>query len=119
MNSLDQVLTVPTMCLIIVIAVLTLLARKLVEAVWPTLSDATPLTRAERVWEEFILPTLPAVLGTLFCAIVPPSMYPYPAVAVVTPLSRVLYGFALGWCSSSSYRSISAILKKKWNINLP
>lgn len=119
MNKLDDLLTIPTLCLIVVLAVLTLLTRKLAEAIWPVLSKDTPLTAAERVWETFALPAIPAVLGTLFCALIPPSMYPYPAVAVVTPLSRMLYGFSLGWFSSGGYRGISAVLKKKWNVSLP
>jgi hypothetical protein len=119
MNSLDQVLTLPTACLIVVLAVLTLLARKLAEAIWPTLSTATSPSMAERIWEEFALPTVPALMGTLFCWLVPPSAYPYPAVACVTTLSRVLYGFSLGWFSSGGYRGISAVLKKKWNVSLP
>jgi hypothetical protein len=119
MNSLDQLLTIPTLCLIVVLAVLTLLLRKLAEAIWPTLSAKTPTTIAERVWEEFVLPAVPALMGAAFCAIAGPNLYPYPAVAAVTPLSRVLYGFALGWFSSGGYRGISAVLKKKWNISLP
>jgi hypothetical protein len=118
-NGLDQILTVPTACLIVVLAVMTLLARKLVEAVWPTLSSTTPLSRAQRVWEMFGLPALPAVLGMLFCLAVPLRSYPYPPVAAVTPLSRVLYGFTLGWFSSGGYRGISALLKRKWNVSLP
>jgi hypothetical protein len=119
MNKLDDLLTIPTLCLIIVLAVITLLLRKLAEAIWPVLSADTPLTRAERVWEEFVLPTIPALMGTLFCWLVPPTAYPYPPVACVTTLSRVLYGFSLGWFSSGGYRGISAVLKKKWNVNLP
>jgi hypothetical protein len=119
MNKLDDILTIPTLCLIIVLAVLTLLVRKLAEAVWPVLSDKTPLTMAERVWEEFALPACPAIMGTLFCWLITPIYYPYPAVACVTTLSRVLYGFSLGWFSSGGYRGISAVLKKKWNVSLP
>jgi hypothetical protein len=119
MNKLDDLLTIPTLCLIVVLAVLTLLLRKLAEAIWPTLSSSTQLTMAERIWEEFALPATPAVMGTLFCLVVPPSAYPYPTVASVTLLSRVLYGFSLGWFSSGGYRGISALLKKKWNVSLP
>jgi hypothetical protein len=119
MNKLDDILTVPTACLIVVLAVLTLLIRRLVEALWPTLSNATPVSRAQRVWEMFFLPALPALLGTLFCLVVSPQYYPYPPVASVTRLSLVLYGFALGWFSSGGYRGISAVLKKKWNLSLP
>jgi hypothetical protein len=119
MNKLDDVLTIPTACLIIVLAVLTLLVRKLVEALWPTLGTKTPLSRAQRVWEQFALPAIPAVMGTIFCAVIAPTYYPYPAVASVTWLSRVLYGFSLGWFSSGGYRGISAVLKKKWNVSLP
>ena len=119
MNKLDDILTVPTLCLIVCLAVLTLLIRRLAEALWPTLSSTTPLSRAQRVWEMFLLPALPALLGTLFCLIVSPQYYPYPPVASVTHLSLVLYGFTLGWFSSGGYRGISAILKKKWNVSLP
>lgn len=119
MNKLDDVLTIPTACLVVVLAVLTLLVRKLAEALWPTLGIGTPLSRAQRVWEQFALPAIPALLGTVFCATVAPEYYPYPAVASVTWLSRVLYGFTLGWFSSGGYRGISAVLKKKWNIALP
>jgi hypothetical protein len=119
MNKLEDVLTVPTACLIIVLAAVTMLLRKLVEAWYPTLSKTTALSRAQRVWEQFALPAIPAVLGTLFAAFVSPQRYPYPAVASVTWLSRVLYGFSLGWFSSGGYRGISAMLKKKWNVGLP
>ena len=119
MNKLDDLLTIPTACLIIVLAVLTLLIRRLAEAIWPTLSTTTAPSMAERIWEEFALPAVPALMGTLFCWLIPPSMYPYPAVACVTTLSRILYGFSLGWFSSGGYRGISGILKKKWNVSLP
>lgn len=119
MNKLDDILTLPTACLIVVLAVMTLLVRRLMESVWPTLSGKTPLSRAQRVWEMFALPALPALLGTLFGLLVSPTRYPYPAVATVTTLSRVLYGFTLGWFSSGGYRGISALLQKKWSVSLP
>jgi len=119
MNTLGDLLTIPTGCLIVVLAVMTLLLRRLIEALWPTLSNKTPLTRSQRVWEQFGLPALPAALGTLFCLLVGPSLYPYPAIAATPALSRVLYGFTLGWFSSGGYRGISALLLKKWNVSLP
>ncbi len=119
MNSLDQLLTVPSACLIVVLAVLTLLLRRLVESILPALSAATPTTVAQRVWENFVLPAVPALLGTVFCALVGPGLFPYPAVVVVTPLSRILYGFTLGWFSAGGYRYIVSLLKQKWNVSLP
>jgi hypothetical protein len=118
-NKLDDILTIPTACLIVVLASVTLLVRRLVEALNPSLSTKTPLTRSQRVWEMFVLPALPAFFGTLFGLVVTPTLYPYPAVATVTTLSRVLYGFTLGWFSSGGYRTISAVLQKKWDISLP
>ena len=119
MNKLEDIFTLSTACLIVVLAVLTLLIRRLVEALYPTLSVKTPASRAQRVWEMFALPALPATLGTLFGMIVPPVLYPYPSVAAVTSLSRIFYGFTLGWFSSGGYRFIVALVKQKWGVTLP
>ena len=119
MNSLASTLTLPTACLSVMLAGMTLLIRRLMEALFPTLGTTTPISRAQRVWEQFALPAIPALLGTFFGIVVSPTAYPYPAVAVVTPLSSVLYGFTLGWFSSGGYRVIVALVKKKWNVVLP
>jgi hypothetical protein len=119
MYKLEDVLTLPTGCLVVLLAVVTLLLRRLIEALNPSLSKDTPATRGQRVWEMFCLPALPAALGTLFCSVVPPRMYPYPAVAMVTPLSLATYGFTLGWFSSGGYRAIAALLQRKWNVAIP
>lgn len=118
MNKLEDLVTLPTGCLIVALAVITLLFRRLMEAAFPTLGVKTPLSRAQRVWEQFVLPATPAALGALFGILVTPAQYPYPAIAVVTPLSRTLYGFALGWFSSDGYRYLLAFVKTKWNISL-
>ena len=119
MNKLDDLLTIPTACLIVLLAVVTILVRRLVEDIWPTLSSKTPVTVMQRIWENFILPALPAFMGLLFCVIVPPTLFPYPAVAAQTRVSLALYGFSLGWFSSGGYRYIVSVLKKKWNIDPP
>ena len=119
MNKLDDTLTLPTVFLIVVLAVVTMLIRRLVEAIWPTLSATTPLSRAQKIWEQLCLPVIPALLGLLFCSLVPPSFYPYPAVATATRLSLSFYGFTLGWFSSGGYRYITSVLKQRWNIDAP
>lgn len=117
MQKLEDLLTVPTACLIVVLAAMTLLIRRLVEALNPGLSTKTPMTRAQRVWELFALPAIPAFLGTMFGLIITPVLYPYPSVAAVTTVSRVLYGFTLGWFSSGGYRVVVSLLKQKWNFS--
>lgn len=119
MNKLDDLLTLPTACLIVALAVVTLLVRRFIESMWPTLSVTTPTSRAQRVWENFILPAIPAFLGTVFCSVIPPALYPYPSIATVTRLSLALYGFSLGWFSSGGYSYVVSILKKKWDITAP
>ena len=117
MNKLDDLLTIPTACLVVLLAVLTILLRRLVEDIWPVLSSKTPVTVTQRIWENFILPALPAVMGLVFCSTVPPALFPYPAVAAQTRISLALYGFSLGWFSSGGYRYVVSVLKKKWNID--
>jgi hypothetical protein len=120
MNKLDDLLTIPTACLIIFLVALTMLTRRFVESFWPELSTKTPVTTRQRLWELFILPAIPAVLGMTFCLIVPASVWPYyPSVASATRLSLGIYGWALGWLSASAYQQISNVLKKKWNVELP
>lgn len=118
MNKLDDVLTPATVFFLLGIYIVSFAIRRLFEALWPTLSSATPVSRASRVWEEFVLPTMPAALGCAFCLLCPPSLFPYPAV-VETSVSRALYGLGTGWFAAWGYRVVKALLQKKWNIPFP
>lgn len=119
MHQLDDVLTIPTALLLVAIYIVSFAVRRLVEAIWPELDQKTPVTRAERIWEEFVLPTMPAFLGVVFCLAVPPRLFPYPAVAAATVVSRVLYGLGTGWFASWGYRMIKSVLQKRWNVPFP
>ncbi len=119
MPTLDDILTWPTAFLLLGLYVTSFAIRRLCEAIWPTLSDKTPLTRAERVWDEFVLPTLPALLGLVFCLSCPPTLFAYPEVVKATWVSRALYGLGTGWFAAWGYRVIKGVLKQKWNIPFP
>lgn len=119
MNTLDEVLTLPTAFLLLGIYIVAFGVRRFVEALWPTLSTATPTTVAERVWEEFVLPTLPALLGLAFCLLCPSKLFPYPAVVASSWVSKALYGLSTGWFAAWGYRVVKALLQKRWNIAFP
>jgi len=118
-NKLDDILTMPTASLLLGIYILSFALRRFFESIWPMLSSKTPTTIYERVWEEFILPTMPALLGLVFCLSCPPRLFPYPAVVAASWVSRALYGLGVGWFAAWGYRVVTSILKKKWNIPFP
>ena len=93
--------------------------RRLVESIWPSLSRQPPITRANRIWEEFVLPVLPAYIGALFCLVVSPLLFQYPEVAATSRVSRALYGLCVGWFSAWSYRIVKALIQAKWNVPFP
>lgn len=120
--NLSSVFTWPTFFLAIGINILMLFLRRVVQLMMPTLSPETPRTLAQNVWERVVLPTLPAVLGAVFCLLVPSSEgnavgFAYPAVVVGT-WSRVLYGVGTGWFSSYIYVVFKFLLKKEWGIDV-
>ena len=117
--QLEDILSLPTAFLVLGIYITAFIIRRFAEAVWPTLSNKTPVSRAERVWEEAILPSLPAVLGVPFCILVPPKVYAYPAVVAASLPSRALYGMGAGWFSAWGYKVLKFVLQKKWNIPFP
>lgn len=114
---LDGLVTLPTALYALGLYVVSFAVRRLSEALFPTLSAKTPCSSTERVWEGVVLPTLPAVLGALFAALV--KTYPYPEVVSGSPALRVLYGLAIGWFAAWEYKVLKFLLKKKWNIPFP
>lgn len=119
MNKLEDLLSLPTLFLLLGIYIVAYGIRQFLESVWPTLSSKTATTVPERIWESFVLPVMPAVLGAVFCLVCPPRLFAYPAVAAATWVSRVLYGLVVGWFAAWGYAIISSIIKKKWNIPFP
>lgn len=119
MNQLDDILTTPTALLLLALYITSFALRRLVEVVWPTLVTAVPVTRGQHLWKDAVLPTLPALLGFLFCITCPPALFTYPKVVVVSWVSRALYGLGLGWFTAWGYRVVKAILQKRWNVPFP
>lgn len=121
--SLSSVLTVPTFLLALGINLLMLILRRAVQLKWPTLAPETPRTLGQNIWERVALPTLPALLGAVFCLLAPaatesnPVGFGYPAVVIGT-WSRVLYGVGTGWFSGYLYTVIKFLLKKEWGIDM-
>jgi hypothetical protein len=118
MNKLDDLLVFPTLLLSIGIYVAVFVFRSLFEAIWPALADGAPVTLRGRLWGHFVLPTLPAGLGLLFCILVPPELFAYPTIVVASVASRMLYGVGTGWFNQYIYSMISGVLQKKWNLPL-
>jgi hypothetical protein len=119
MNRLDDVLTLSTAFLVLGIYITAFALRRLVEALRPDLGDKTPLTRGQRVWEEFVLPTLPPALGLAFCLLCPPALFAYPDVVIGSRVSRGLYGLSVGWFATWGYHVVKALVQKRWNIPFP
>lgn len=121
---LASIFTIPTFLLAISINVLMLIVRRAVELIWPSLASHTPRTLVENIWERIMLPTLPALMGALFCMLVPPvkdgvlTGFAFPEV-VVGFQSRILYGIGTGFFSAYLYGVFKFLLKKEWNIDLP
>lgn len=119
MAALDDVATSATVGFALVIAIITTMFRRLVELRWPSLSNKTPLTREQRIWEKLVLPSVPVLFAVTFCLFAQPKQFSYPLVAERTLLSRVIYGVVVGWFADFGYRAVVFFLKRKWNIAMP
>lgn len=117
MADLTNILTPAVGLFSLFLVIVSFGVRRLVEAIWPSLSKSTPLTVEERVWEEFVLPFLPCLLGALLARIM--VFYPLPQVATSTPGARIIFGVVTGWFASSTYSSVAFVVKKKWNVDVP
>ena len=119
MDALESILTTSTVLLALAVSIVTMLARRGVELRWPTLTDKTPLTKEQVVWEKLLLPTLPVVLCVAFVLLVKPTLFDYPAAATRSTYARVLYGIGTGWFAEYGYKAVTFFIKKKWNIAAP
>lgn len=119
MDALATVATIPTIAFALVIAIVVTMFRRLVEIRWPTLSDKTPITKGQMIWEKLILPGVPVIFGVAFCVIASPEYFDYPPIAAKNLLSRVIYGVVIGWFADFGYRAFVFFLKRKWNVEMP
>ena len=117
MDALDTVATVPTIGLSLAIAIATLMTRRAVEFALPSLSKKTAPTREQQFWEKLALPMLPILLCVLFCSLVSPSYFDYPAVALKSTVSRIVYSVLVGWFSTWTYSIVTFLIMKKWNVS--
>lgn len=87
---------------------ITFTTRKGMESLWPKL-------RANKIWNDVALPTLPIVVGAgiAFWA----KKYPFPELIASTS-ARVFFGAVCGGASAWGYRILKAIVKKQWGVDL-
>jgi len=109
---MESIINRETIILTFCILALCSLVRWFVEAVAPSLSKSTPTTIGQRIWELFILKSLPIVIGGLLCGLV--KDFPYPE-AMTSVTARVIYGVFCGFTSQWTYDIGRAVIYKKWN----
>jgi len=107
--------TQQTLFFALAIFVFSFLLRRTLEVLAPTLSTATPVTFAQRVWEELFLPSLPILLGMLLGLCMKSWDYPK---TIDTLLDRVAYGAVCGFFSSWAYRLARAVFTQKFNVDV-
>lgn len=95
--------------------VFSLFARRVTEALFPTIRRDTPLTLAQRVWEKVLLPSIPVLVGIGLAVLV--KSWPWPP-SVATPGPRALVGAVSGFFSTWAYRVVKAIVKEKFKVDL-
>lgn len=95
------------------IAIVVMGFRAIVEAIYtrlkPVLPDKVEDFLAD-VWNEWILPSAPIIIGGFLAYFV--SDYPYPADFAVSVSGRVFFGLISGFFSSTVYRFAKYHLKK-------
>lgn len=95
------------------IGVLVSTIRTICEAVYRKLTIVIPDKFEgflEDVWNEWILPAAPVVLGGLLAYFI--ADYPYPAEFATSVSGRVFFGIIAGFFSSTVYRFAKYHLKK-------
>lgn len=112
---MEDILTWQTLVFTLAIFIFSLLIRRMLEAAFPTLTDATPMNFSQRFWEEVLLPSLPVLVGALFALLV--KNWPYPKAMIPTG-PRVIYGVVCGFFSTWAYRVLKAILTQKFSVDL-
>jgi hypothetical protein len=117
MEELRTLLTTELLFFVLGILAFCFVVRRGVETAFPTLSTKTPETTAQRVWEKFILPTMPMFVGILFGIFI--SAFPYPADMGRTWGTRAMFGAGCGFTSGWFYQVVKAIIFQRWQVPLP
>lgn len=114
--TLDQLLSTQLLFFVLGILALCFVIRKAFETIWPTLTKHTPLSRAECIWESFILPTMPMIVGANLAAFI--IAYPFPAGMGATWATRAMFGAGCGFTSGWFYDIMKGIIEARWNVKL-
>ena len=112
---MESLITVNLVFFCLAVFAATHTVRKVIEALLPTIRKDTPLTRAQKVWEEFLLPSLPILVGIGLAVLV--KSWPWPP-GIVTASSRAIAGGVAGFISTWVYRMLKSFLTKKYEVDL-
>lgn len=113
---MEDILTWQTGVFTLAIFVFSFLLRRSLEILFPTLRQDTPLSTAQRIWEEVLLPSIPVLVGIALGLGV--KNWPYPA-QLVSLGSHAIYGAVCGFFSSYAYRVLKSVLTSKFSVDLP
>lgn len=110
---MDEIISTETAFFSIGVFVLSTVLRRFLEVLIPTIRKDTPLSQAQRVWEEAVLPSIPVFVGIALVFSV--HNYPYPAI-VKGIGSKFIFGSGAGFFCSYAYRMLRFVLAKKWQL---
>lgn len=96
--------------------VISLVLRRVLERLFPTVRKDTPESRAQHVWEEVLLPSMPVFVGITMSLVI--SSYPYP-VLLTGFGSRAVFGAVSGFFCGWAYRIVKAVVTKKFGVEVP
>jgi hypothetical protein len=103
MDPLSQLLSFAFIVFSLLVGGIIFIFRIIVEFIWKNAPN-------NKVWEDLILPVLPAPVGT--CLAYFAAAYPY-GTGFTTTSGRLAFGFVAGLLSSMLYRVVKATLKQK------
>ena len=113
---MEDILTWQTLVFTLAIFIFSFLLRRTLEVLFPTLSRGTPLSMAQRVWEELLLPSTPVLVGALMGGLLKNWLYP---PALVTTGQHIIYGVVCGFFSGYAYKILKSLLTQKFSVELP
>lgn len=110
MNDTNNLYFIGTYFILLCVGIyaITFVLRKLIEVILD--NPNVPASKNGWFWTEFVLPSLPIVVGAVFCILA--VNYPYPT-ACEGIWARALIGLAAGSFSSTVYRIVLASINQK------
>lgn len=112
---MESLVTLPLVFFCLAVFAVTHSLRKAVEALLPAIRKDTPLTRAQKIWEEFLLPSLPIIVGIALGVLV--KSWPWPT-GISTGGARAIAGCVAGFVSTWVYRILKSFLTKQYKVDL-